>query len=53
MKRFFLGVIVGAVLVIGGAYIHDTKMMPAPTAGQPAPQPYVNWAQFIQAFGGQ
>jgi hypothetical protein len=53
MGRFLFGVIVGAALVVGGAYYHDTKMMPAATAGKPAPLPYVNWDQLIQAFGGR
>ena len=53
MSRFLLGVIVGAVLVVGGAYYHDTRMMPPPTVGQAAPLPYVNWDQLIQAFGGR
>jgi len=48
-----LGVIVGAVLVVGGAYYHDTEMMPHPTGGQPTPLPYVNWDQIIRAFGGR
>jgi hypothetical protein len=53
MGRFLFGVIVGALLVVGGAYYHDTKMMPPKVANAPAPLPYVNWDQVIQAFGGR
>lgn len=49
MRGFILGVIVGAVLVVGGAYYHDTRMTQPGVAG--APQPYVNWDQVMAAFG--
>jgi len=48
--KFILGIIVGAVLTIGGAYVHDTRMMPTPAPGEPAPKTFVNWDQFIGAF---
>jgi hypothetical protein len=51
MMRFLFGVVVGAVLIVGYAYVHDTMMMPPPTPG--GPQPYVNWEQVIQAFAGR
>jgi len=48
--RFILGAIVGAVLVVGAAYVHDTGML-RPITGQNAPpQPLVNWDQFIAMF---
>jgi hypothetical protein len=36
--RFILGVFVGAVLMLGSAYLHDTGMVKAGPA-----QPFVNW----------
>ncbi|MGC1466898.1 MAG: hypothetical protein WA792_14320 [Pseudolabrys sp.] len=36
--RFILGVIVGGLLTLGGAYLHDTGVV---RAGPP--QPFVNW----------
>jgi len=51
MARFLFGVVVGVVLIVGYAYVHDTMMMPPPTPGAAGPQPYVNWDQIIQAFG--
>jgi hypothetical protein len=49
--RFVLGAIVGALLVIGAAYIHDAGML-RPITGQNGPlQPLVNWDQFIAMFG--
>jgi hypothetical protein len=47
--RFILGIVIGAVLVVGAAYVHD-KNMPAPTAGAAA-QPIVNWETLIGLFG--
>ncbi|MBI4273104.1 MAG: hypothetical protein HY659_00195 [Rhizobiales bacterium] len=47
--RFILGVIVGAVLLAGSAYVHDTMRARPGVAG--APQPYVNWDQVFAAFG--
>ena len=44
--RFILGVIVGAVLMLGSAYLHDTRM------ARPGPaQQFVNWDTLIGAFG--
>jgi hypothetical protein len=49
--RFVLGAIVGAVLAIGAAYVHDTGMLRS-AVGQSGPaQPLVNWDQFIAMFG--
>ncbi|HVV62192.1 MAG TPA: hypothetical protein VHD14_10605 [Pseudolabrys sp.] len=36
--RFILGVIVGAALTLGSAYVHDTGM-----ARFGPPQPFVHW----------
>lgn len=35
--RFILGLIIGAALTIGGAYLHDTNVAAAPAALNPAP----------------
>lgn len=47
--RFILGMIVGAVLTIGSAYFHDTRMARPGVSG--APQPFVNWDEVLAAFG--
>jgi len=49
--RFILGMIVGALLLGGAAYVHDTMMARPRYAGEPAPKPFVNWDQFTIAFG--
>jgi hypothetical protein len=49
MRAFILGLIVGAALLAGSAYYHDTQMARRGVAG--APQPYVNWDQVFAAFG--
>jgi hypothetical protein len=41
MIRFIQGVIVGAVLMLGSAYLHDTGMLGKRDGD--APPPYVNW----------
>jgi hypothetical protein len=44
--RFMLGVIVGAGLMLGSAYLHDTgRLRVGP------PQPFVNWDTVIGALG--
>ena len=44
--RFILGVFVGAALMLGSAYLHDTgRMRVGPT------QPFVNWDTLIGALG--
>ena len=40
--RFILGVIVGMVLMLGSAYVHDSGMVRAGPA-----QPFVNWDTVI------
>jgi hypothetical protein len=44
--RFLLGVIVGAALMLGAAYLHDTGHM---RFGPP--QPFVNWDRVIGMLG--
>ena len=44
--RFILGVFVGAALMLGSAYLHDTGVI---RAGPP--QPFVNWDTVIGALG--
>lgn len=48
--RFVLGIVIGALLVVGAAYVHDTNMT-RPAAGATAPQPIVNWETLINLFG--
>lgn len=38
--RFVLGIVIGALLVIGAAYVHDAAIDPAQA---PAVRPMVNW----------
>lgn len=38
--RFLSGVVIGALLVIGGAYFHDASIDPKATEG---PRQIVNW----------
>jgi hypothetical protein len=48
--RFVMGVVVGALLVIGGAYVRDT--MALHNAAGPAPPPLlVNWDMVFGVFG--
>jgi hypothetical protein len=47
--KFILGVFVGAALMLGSAYLHDTGMI-----GQrdgKAPAPFVNWDTLIGMIG--
>jgi len=44
--RFILGVFVGAALMLGSAYLHDTGRMPIGPQ-----QPFVNWGTLIGALG--
>ena len=47
--RVLFGIILGAVLVIGAAYVHDS-MYASPTATPPA-RPIVNWDVASEATG--
>lgn len=47
--RFILGVVVGIVLTIGTAYIHDTRFARPVVAG--GPPPFVDWNAFFAALG--
>jgi hypothetical protein len=40
MIRFIQGVVVGAVLMLGSAYLHDIGML---QRAEKAPSPFVNW----------
>jgi hypothetical protein len=44
--KFILGVFVGAALMLGSAYLHDTKRV---RFGPP--QPFVNWDAVIGMLG--
>ncbi len=44
--KFILGVIVGAVLMVGSAYVHDTGMVKIGPQ-----QAFVNWDTVVGAFG--
>lgn len=46
--RFIFGVFVGAALMVGSAYIHDTGMVRAGPK-----QPFVNWDTVIGMLGGE
>jgi hypothetical protein len=41
--RFLLGVIVGIILTIGGAYLYDRTAADASPASATAARPMVNW----------
>jgi hypothetical protein len=44
--KFILGVFVGAALMLGSAYLHDTgRMRVGP------PQPFVNWDTVVGMLG--
>lgn len=44
--RFIMGVIVGAALTLGSAYMHDTgRLRVGP------PQPFVNWDTVVGMLG--
>jgi hypothetical protein len=47
--RFIQGIIVGAVVLLGAAYLHDSGMMQS--GADKAPPPYVNWDTLIGAIG--
>ena len=44
--KFILGVFVGAALMVGSAYLHDTRMGPVGPA-----QPFVNWDTVVGMLG--
>jgi hypothetical protein len=41
--RFIQGVIVGALLMVGSAYLHDTGMIGIGSAEGKPPPAFVNW----------
>jgi hypothetical protein len=47
--RFIQGIVVGAVLLLGFAYLHDTGMLGA--SGDKPPAPFVNWDTLIGMLG--
>ena len=53
MARFLCGILVGAILVIGGAYVRDVRAMQTAKANGAPPLPIVNWEQITAAFGGR
>jgi hypothetical protein len=44
--KFILGIIVGAGLMLGSAYLHDTGHIHVGP-----PKPFVNWDTVLQAIG--
>jgi hypothetical protein len=44
--RFIVGVVVGAALLLGAAYLHDSGMVRFGPA-----QPFVNWATVLGIIG--
>ena len=47
--RFIQGVIVGVLLMLGSAYLHDTGMIGSRESK--APPPFVNWDTLLGAIG--
>ena len=47
--RFIQGLIVGAVLLVGSAYLHDSGMLQA--SGDKTPPAFVNWDTLIGMIG--
>lgn len=47
--RFFLGIVIGAILVIGVAYIHDASIDPA---RDPTSRAMVNWDVVSESLRG-
>lgn len=47
--RFIVGIIVGALLVIGAAYVHDSAI---DTARTPTAQTLVNWPAVSESLRG-
>ena len=49
--RFIQGVIVGALLMVGSAYLHDTGMLQASSDKTPPPPAFVNWDTVLSMIG--
>jgi hypothetical protein len=49
--RFIQGVIVGALLMVGSAYLHDTGMLQASSDKTPPPPAFVNWDTVLGMIG--
>ncbi len=47
--KFIYGLVVGAVLLLGSAYLHDIGMIG--TVDGKAPPPFVNWDTLIGMLG--
>lgn len=47
--KFIYGVVIGAVLLLGSAYLHDTGLIGA--VDGKAPPPFVNWDTLIGMLG--
>jgi len=47
--KFVYGLVVGAALMLGSAYLHDTGMIG--TVDGKAPPPFVNWDTLIGMLG--
>jgi hypothetical protein len=41
--RVLIGIVLGAVLTVGGAYLYDTHVASAATSSVSAQRPMVNW----------
>jgi len=44
--RFLFGVVIGAALILGGAFVHDSGMVRFGPA-----QPFVNWTAVFAVIG--
>ena len=47
--QFIYGLVVGAAVLLGSAYLHDTGMIG--TSDGKAPAPYVNWDTVVGLIG--
>ena len=49
--RFIQGIIVGALLMVGSAYLHDTGILQASGDKTPPPPAFVNWDTVLGMIG--
>ena len=49
--RFVQGMIVGALLMLGSAYLHDTGILQASSDKTPPPPAFVNWDALLGTIG--
>jgi hypothetical protein len=49
--RFIQGIIVGALLMVGSAYLHDTGILQSSGDKTPPPPAFVNWDTVLGMIG--